>query len=312
MTDVLRWGRAAYETDADLALERAGTEALGLGWSLWTGPGAPDLRGCKVLVVHSGTRLGPAEIAAFGGELILTTTSGHDHIDLAAARAAGVTVARSPLARRDAVVEHALGGMIGLGRRLDALHALGREGVWARAALPGLAPRGIAGAKVVVVGCGVIGSKMADVLDALGAVVVEVDPWAPPGKRTRFDLDEALVDADFVTLHCALSERSVRLFDEARLSRLKPTAILVNTARGDVLDVDAAVARVVDGRLGGLLVDVFPTEPWPKMAAMNHDRVWFTPHASGYTMGLGARVAEAVITAVTAWSRGAPVPWRVV
>jgi phosphoglycerate dehydrogenase-like enzyme len=89
-------------------------------------------------------------------------------------------------------------------------------------------------------------------------------------------------------------------------------AIVVNTARGDVLDVDAAVARVASGRLGGLSVDVFPEEPWPALA--RHAAipgVRLTPHASGYTEDLGRKVAEGVVATVGAWATQRAVPYPV-
>lgn len=313
MIEVLRWGRAVYETDADLAGEREGIEALGLRWTLWeprTPP--PSLGEAAVLVVHSGVRLGEAELGAFGGQLVVTTTSGFDHIDLDAAARRGLQVARSPLARRDAVVEHALAAMIGLGRRLDALHGYARDGVWARAQLPGLAPVGLSGAPVAVIGVGVIGARMASVLEALGAEVMEVDPHAPGGPRVRWTLEQALARARFVTLHCALGPTSRGLLDATRLDLLPWGAVVVNTARGDVLDVAAAVERVADGRLGGLAVDVFPEEPWPALQAQAIPGVWFTPHASGYAEGLGGRVAASVVAAVRAWVRREILEFRVI
>lgn len=312
MVEVLRWGRAVYETDADLERERSGLAALGARWTLWE-PKAPPpgLSLADVLVVHSGVPLRAPELDMFGGRLVITTTSGFDHIDVAHARRRGLVVARSPLARRDAVVEHALAAMISLGRRLDSLHARAHAGVWARAELPALAPLGLAGKAVAVVGVGVIGAHMASVLEVLGAEVLEVDPHAPPGARRRWELTEALERAAFVTLHCALGPTSRMLLDAARLDLLAPGAVVVNTARGDVLDVEAAVARVADGRLGGLAVDVFPAEPWPRLAELSIPGVWLTPHASGYSDGLGARVADAVIGAVRAWLRGEPVPFEV-
>ncbi len=314
---VLRWGRAVYETDADLDLEARSVGEAGMRWSLHAGAEPPPaLADATVLVVHSGVRLDAQRLRAFGagrGRLVVTTTSGSDHIDVGAARALGLRVARCPLARRDAVVEHALAGMIAGLRRLPALQARAVAGAWARAELPALAPRGIAGSTVVIVGCGVIGARMAEVVGSMGADVIEVDPFAPHGARARLELDEALGRADVVSLHCALSAGTRQMFNASRIARLRHGAVLINTARGDLLDVDAAVAAVAAGRLGGLLVDVFPEEPYPRLAAgAAVDGVWFTPHASGYTVGLGRRVAEGVGAAVAAFVTGAPLPFPVV
>ncbi len=303
--NVYRWGRSAYETDADLDRERADAVTLGFAWAHGLTP-AP----AEVWVVTSGVRVDAARLAAHRPRLVLTTTSGFDHIDLAAAAALDVTVARCPLARRDAVVEQAVAQVMGLMRCFPALDAAARQGRWARAELPGLAPRLVRGARVLVVGCGVIGARVGEVFTALGAEVWGCDPRGVPEGLRAVTLDEALPEVDAVTLHCSLSATSEGLLDAARIDRLRPHAVLVNTARGRVLDVSAAVERVRCGRLRGLAVDVFPEEPWPDLA-VGVPGVWFTPHSAGASHDLGARVAAEVQSALSAWQAGAPVPHRV-
>lgn len=308
MTDVVRWGRSAYETPEDLARERAAAEALGWTWSLHPDRAAPpDLSRTRVLVVTSGVRVTEAVLARFGGDLVLTTTSGHDHVDVEAARARGVLVGRTPEARRDAVVEHAVVGASWLARRWDALVGASRGGRWARAELPALAPRGLAGATVGVVGHGVIGRAAVRAFAALGARCLVVDPFAT-GVETS-PLEDVLPRADVLTLHCALTPSSRGLVGSGALGRLPAHAIVVNTARGPVLDVEAAVARVVDGRLGGLVCDVFPEEPYPSLArGAAHPGVLFTPHSAGFTRDLGAKVAAGVAASLAAHARGEEVP----
>lgn len=312
MPRVLRWGRSAYETADDLARERAAAAALGLDWSLDEGRSAPaDLDRADLLVVTSGVRVTGDVLARLRGDVVLTTTSGYDHVDVAACRAAGKVLLRLPEARRDAVVEHAVGSLIRLMRALPALEAEARADRWARAALPELSPRGLHGARVVVVGLGVIGRRAAEVLRAFGAVVVTVDPHAADADAAA--IDDVLADADAVTLHCSLTPSSRGLLSAERLDRLAPHAVVVNTARGEVLDVEAAVARVADGRLRGLSADVFPVEPYPRLAAgAALPGVMFTPHAAGFTHDLGRRVADGVAAVLGAWRAGAPLPHRVV
>jgi phosphoglycerate dehydrogenase-like enzyme len=302
---VLRWGRSAYETDADLALEAAATEALGGSYHLHVGAN-PPLSSADVLVVNSGTRVDAAAIGAFAGRLVLTTTSGYDHIDLEAAGSKGVLVARCPLARRDAVVEHALSSIIRLLRNLPRLEAEAVDGRWARGRLPDLAPNPLSGARVAVVGLGVIGGRMATVLDALGAEVIGLDPAF---NATDFD---AMDGVDAITLHCSLSASSANLLSGERISRLRWGTVVVNTARGDVLDVDAAIAAVRSGQLRGLAVDVFPEEPYPALAVgAAVPGVLFTPHASGYVRDLGARVAREVAATLSAFVAGKTLPHAV-
>ncbi|MEQ1565724.1 MAG: NAD(P)-dependent oxidoreductase [Myxococcota bacterium] len=310
MRTVFRWGQSAYETDADLALEQAAARALGLDWrSAPESESPPPLDGVGALVVTSRVRVDAAALATFTGDLVLTTTSGWDHIDVAACRARGVTVARCPLARRDAVVESAVGGIVGLFRRQPAFDRAARDGRWARAALPGLDPWTVRGATVLVVGLGVIGARCAEVLHGLGATVWGVDPAGVPPFVTAVPLDRGLEGAHAVTLHCALDPSTDGLLSAARIARMRPGAVLVNTARGRLVDADAAVEAVRAGALRGAALDVFPREPWPALAdAAAVDGVWVTPHSAGYSRGLGARVAREVADALAAWARGAPLP----
>jgi len=314
MTDVLRWGRTAYETEEALLAERRGAEALGLSWALSPGFEPPEaLSEARVLVIPSKVHLDAAVLERFAGDLVVATTSGYDHVDLEACRRKGVAVVRLPQARRDAVVEHALAGMIGLLRRLPALEGRARSGRWARGELPALAPRSIHGAIIAILGLGVIGRRMAEVLATLGATVLGVDPLGVPEGVTAVPLREALERSDAVTAHCSLTPTSRGLLDRAALDRLPPHAVVVNTARGEVLDVREAVDRVAGGRLGGLCCDVFPVEPYPRLAeGAAVPGVWLTPHSAGYTADLGQRVATGVVEAVGAWVRGEALPYRLV
>ncbi len=304
---VLRWGRSSYETDSDLKRERAAALGLGLDWRLDVGK-QPDLRGVDVLVVVSGVRVDRAVIAQFTGDLIVATTSGVDHIDVASCQEFGKTLVRCAEARRDAVVEQAIGQLVTLMRGFPALEAAARGGEWARAQLPQLAPRPIQGSSIVVVGQGVIGIRASEVLRGMGARVFGVDPLLPEAPR----LEDVLPGADAVTLHCSLTESSRNLLSRERLALLPSHAVMVNTARGDVLDLEAALERVKSGRLRGLAVDVFPEEPWPGLAeAAAIPGVLLTPHSAGFVVDLGRKVAEGVGKALAAWKNGEVPAYRV-
>jgi D-3-phosphoglycerate dehydrogenase / 2-oxoglutarate reductase len=311
--NVLRWGRSEYETLFDLELEREGAESLSLGWSKHDDSSRiPNLNGVHALVVNSRTRVDANAIDRFKGSLILTTTSGYDHIDLDAAAAKNITVARMPQIRRDAVVHHALSGMIALMRSFPQFQRAAREGRWAREDLPMLAPVALSNATVTVVGLGVVGQAMATTLTQLGAKVLAVDPAGVPEGLETCPLDEALSRSNAVTLHCSLTPSSENLFTGARIDKMPRGGVLVNTARGSVLDVEAAVERVRTGQLRGLLVDVFPGEPYRRLAeGAAVPGVVFTPHAAGYTKGMGQRVAHGVTEALRAWKDGAPLPHEV-
>lgn len=312
MRTVLRWGQSAYETDADMARERRNAEALGLAWTERADPKSPPAQRADVLVVTSKAWVTPEVLDTVQPELVVTTTSGFEHLDLQACADRGIVAARCPLARRDAVVEHTLEALIRLLRRLPDQERPAREGRWARGDLPSLAPRGIRGSTVVVVGVGVIGSRVAALLEGLGAEVLGVDPSGPDVGIPLLDLDQALARADAVTLHASSSETSRGLFGRRRLRSLPRGCVVVNTARGDLMDPLAAAGLVENHHLGGLACDVFPEEPWPHLEAHASDHILLTPHASGYTRDLGARVAADVEAALAAYVEGGEVPWRLV
>ncbi|MEN0068036.1 MAG: NAD(P)-dependent oxidoreductase [Myxococcota bacterium] len=307
---VVRWGQSAYETDEHLALEERTAKELGLSWKAYpTSSEPPDLTDVGALVVTSKVEVDASVLARFEGSLVLTTTSGFDHIDRAAAVAQGIQVGRCPMARRDPVVEHSIGTLIGLLRRLPAQQDAARAGRWARGEVLGWTPVSLSDAKVLVVGLGVIGSRVAELLGHFGVEVWGTDPVGVPADVRAVDLDRALPQVDAVTLHCSLNDTSRGLLSANRIGRLQPHAVIVNTARGALLDVDAAVAAVRDQELGGLAVDVFPEEPWPGLEnAARVPGVWLTPHASGVDRSLGARVATEVGASLTAWAKGDPLP----
>lgn len=293
---VLRWGRAEYERPPLVGLP-AGVEVVDAD-----GDDAP-LERCTVLVVPSVRRVTAADVPRLRRcRLVLTTTSGFDHVDVAAVRAAGIDCARLPLARRDAVVETALGMMLALARRFGPIQAGAASGRWEREKLPAYGAHLLG--TVGVVGHGVIGRRMAEVLRALGAEVLACDPLLPDG----VDLDILLARAGVVTLHCELTESSRGLFDAPRIAAMRPGAILVNTARGKVVDAPAALAAVRAGHLAGFGCDVFPTEP-ADLSGYLDPRVIVLPHAAGWHPGLDDRIAEGIHTAVCALRDGAPVPF---
>lgn len=302
MIRVLRWGRSAYETDAALALEARLLAAQGMELRRFEGP-SPTLAGEQALVVTSGVRVSAAVLdAAPGLGLVLTTTSGYDHIDLDAAKQRGVQVARCPLARRDAVVQSALGMGLSLLRGLGELHALAQAGSWARAELPMLGMRLCSGLRVGVLGCGVIGQESARIWGLLGAEVWRSDPALPDGLEAQ-----ALIEGcDVLTLHCALNAQTRGVIGSEALRAMRPGAILLNTARGACVDVEALLSP---HRLGGVGLDVFPEEPWPGLARLAaQPRTLLTPHAAGYHEGLGEAVAREVADTLLAFAQGEPLP----
>ncbi len=295
---VLRWGWSEYESP-ELPGLPAGVEAVARA-----GPAAP-LEEADVLVVPSTVRVDATVTERLRRcKLVVTTTSGFDQIDLAALRRARILCARLPLVRRDAVVETTLGMVFSLTRRLGCFQEAARAGRWER---PRLADYGATLLGTVgVVGVGVIGSRMAELLEALGGRVLRCDPVLAGG----VSLPELLRDSTVVTLHCELTPSNRGMIGRAEIRAMQRGAVLVNTARGALLDVEAAIDAVHEGHLAGLGLDVFPEEP-TDLSRYAGPRVLVTPHAAGWHPGLATKIAEGVVEAVRALKEGREVPFRV-
>jgi D-3-phosphoglycerate dehydrogenase / 2-oxoglutarate reductase len=295
---VLRWGWSEYESP-DLPGLPHGVVAIAVA-----GAEAP-LEEADVLVVPSTVRVTREAVRRLTRcRLVITTTSGFDQLDLSALGEAGILAARLPLARRDAVVETTLGMILALTRRFGRFQEAARAERWER---PRLAEYGATLLGTVgVVGVGVIGSRVVEILEALGARVLRCDPILTDG----VSLATILSESDVVTLHCEMTGENRGMIGRDQIRAMQSGAILVNTARGPLLDVEAAVEAVRGARLGGLGLDVFPTEP-TNLAPLVDARVIVTPHAAGWHPQLGAKIAEGVAEAVAALIAGRDVPFRI-
>ena len=291
-----------YETAADREAERA---LLGERVQVMA-----DGHDAEILVTTSNQRVGEALLDAFpSASVVLTTTSGYDHLDLPVLASRGVRAARLPEARRDAVVEVALALALRGLHRLGTLDARAARGTWARPELPALGMRTLQGTRVGIVGLGVIGRRLADVAAVLGADVMGHDPAGVPEPVRPASLDDMFDVCDVVSLHCSLSPTSQGLVDAARLSRARGL-VLINTSRGPVVDVPAAVAALDAGHLGFLGLDVFSTEPWPNMSAVQgRPDLALLPHAAGFHRDLPLRIRQGLARAVDACLAGTPLPY---
>jgi D-3-phosphoglycerate dehydrogenase len=212
--------------------------------------------------------------------VIGTASAGFDHIDVEAAERRGVVVVTAAGYANDEVADHTLALLYGLVRRVVDLDRSVVRGEWdAKAA----GPLGtLAGMRVGIVGLGRIGNAVATRLLALGAEVWANDvlPVARDGVRV-VDLPELLAECDAVTLHVPLTSETRGLIGRSEIDAMKAGAFLVNTSRGPVVDVDAVVAALRQGRLGGAGLDVLPQEP--PAAPPSAPNLIVTPHAAYYS-----------------------------
>jgi glycerate dehydrogenase len=199
-----------------------------------------------------------------GLELIALAATGTNNIDLEAARERGVAVCNLRDYCTASVVQHVFGMLLTLTQRLREYDALVRSGAWQRGerfCLLDYPIRELAGRKLGIVGFGTLGRGVAHAARAFGMEVLVAN--RPGGERVpgRLDLDELLPQVDVLSLHCPLTPATEGLIDRARLGRMKPDAVLVNTARGALVDGAALADALRAGRLGGAAIDVLPQEP---------------------------------------------------
>lgn len=212
--------------------------------------------------------------------------AGYDNIDVAALTRRGIPLATSGGANADTVAEHALYLMLALARRGPALDRAVKAGAW---------PRTFSGVELrdrvcVIVGYGRIGRAVARRVAAFDMKLVIVDPQVP----STVPLQDALPEADFVVLACALTPETTGLMNSVTLTRMKPGAFLVNVARGRVVDESALVAALEAGRLAGAGLDVLETEPpRPGHPLLARDDVVLTPHVASYIDSAYERMALA-------------------
>lgn len=219
------------------------------------------------VVLANKSRLGREAIAGNPAlRLIALTATGTDNVDLAAARAAGVAVCNLRDYCTASVVQHVFAMLLALTHRLADYQALVRSGRWQQAGQFSVFDhpiRELAGRTLGIVGFGTLGRAVAQVAAAFDMrVAVANRPGGRP-EPGRFDFDEMLPRLDVLSLHCPLTEATRGLVNAARLARMKPDAVLINSARGALVDAKALAAALKNRRLGGAGIDVLEQEPPP-------------------------------------------------
>ena len=252
--------------------------------------------GVEVVLLTREVGFGASELAELPGlRAIVTASIGYDHVDVAAAAARGIWVCNVPDYCIEEVADHTLALLFALARGVVALDRDVRSGGWSpRAAGP---LRTLAGMRVGIVGYGRIGSVVGLRLAALGCelAVSDVRDVGVP----RVPIEELLGSCDAVTLHVPLAPATTGLIGATELARMRAGALLVNTSRGAVVELEPLVSALREGRLGGAALDVLPTEPPVAVPALPNLIV--TPHAAWYSeQAAGKRHAGAVAAVRTA------------
>jgi glyoxylate reductase len=255
-----------------------------------------------------------AELLAAAPRLrvVSTCSVGVDHIDLAACRARGVSVGHTPGVLTDATADLALALLLAAARRIPEADRFVRAGSWVKPWDPALLlGRELAGATLGVVGLGAIGVAVAQRARGFGMRVVG---WtrsgrAAPAILSVYELDALLAQSDVVSIHVARTPDTIGLIDARAFARMKRGAILVNTARGGIVDERALCDALASGQLSAAALDVFAREPLPHdsplLAAPN---LVLAPHIGSATRETRARMAQLCVRNLVAALRGEEMP----
>jgi D-3-phosphoglycerate dehydrogenase len=230
---------------------------------------------------------------------------GIDSVDLASANAHGVAVMITNGTNAAAVAEHALALMLALSRELPGFDRRMRSGGWKDQTY---IVRDFSVRTVGIVGYGQIGKKTAALAAACGAKVVvhsRTRGAAPEGMEWENDLDRMLPRVDILSLHCPLTDQTRGLISEKRLALMKPSALIVNTSRGKMIDEQALVAALKSGRLAGAGLDVFEKEPPdPANPLFTLPNVICTPHIASTTTHAAAQMGVIAAQNILYYLRG--------
>jgi glycerate dehydrogenase len=287
-----------------------------------TRPGEVDARmaGCEILLVNK-VDLDRRRLAAAAPtlKLVVLAATGTDNVDLAAARELGIAVANIRSYATPSVVQHVFGLVLALTLRLEEYRQLLQAGAWERSphfCLLDYPSRELSGRTLGVVGYGQLGRAVGAVGRAFGMRVVAarslreapgIDRAPDPVPVDRLELPELLATADVVSLHCPLTPSTRHLINRESLAHLRRDALLINTARGDLVDSLALLDALQGGRLGGAGIDVLAEEPpvsgHPLLQARLPNLI-VTPHIAWATQESRQRALDEVVSNVQAFLSG--------
>jgi glyoxylate reductase len=236
---------------------------------------------------------------------------GYDAIDLPAATREGVVVAYTPGLLNEAVADYAMALLFAVARRVHEGHLSMREGRWTSAW-----GHDIGGKTLGIIGCGRIGQAVAKRARGFNMRLLGCDICSSPEAEKLgvefVPLDELLAESDFISLHAALTPETRGLIGEAQLRRMKPSAYIVNTARGAIMDETALLRALNERWIAGAALDAFVVEPLPADHPLRSaPNLLLTPHQASFGQETGARVSEAAARAIVELQAGRKPQWVV-
>jgi len=246
-------------------------------------------------------------------KLICVAATGYDCVDIAACRDQGVTVCNVPAYSEVSVAESVIGSLFALRRHLLAYQAASAS-QWPSSShfcVHAEPIQDLQGSTLGIVGRGDIGSRVARLARALEINVLFAEHRGAQKVREGYTaFDEVLAKSDALTLHCPLTPQTRYLIGSAEIARMKPGAVLINTARGPLVDENAVLAGLANGQLGGAALDVLYAEPPSAdhpLLHSTHPNLIVTPHVAWASQSSVARLKGVLAANITAFAKGAPI-----
>jgi Lactate dehydrogenase and related dehydrogenases len=279
------------------------------------GSAGTDLGDARVVFTTSRLQLSAEALTASKLRVVAKVGTGLNNIDLDAAAAEGITVLYTPGMNAISVAEHAVALLLSLNRQVLRGAATLTAGGW-RDELPISYP--LVGSTVGIVGFGSVGQRVARLLAGFNTRVMAYDPYVDPTAAELVDatlttLDELLEVADAVIVTAKLTPETRGMIDAGALDRMRDDAVIVNTARGAIIDEPALIAALEQGQIRGAALDVFETEPLPQESPLlGMEGVIATPHIAAASIATRTAILETLAQMVTAVVDGGPVDARYV
>lgn len=270
-------------------------------------PNEEDLACADAAIVRAAYRVDQPVLDRMPRLKVLARTGvGTDLVDVADARRRGIPVVITPGSNTLSVAEGVFTHLLALVKRLGELTAVVRDGRWDDRGQVRVGD--LEGHTLGIIGYGRIGRRVEHLARGFDLRVVAYDPFADvPAEIRRDTVEQLLKESDFITLHLPLTEETQGMFDAGRLASMRRGSILVNCSRGGLVDLDAALAALESGQLGGLGLDVFDPEPPAHHSLFDHPRVTLSPHVMGFTQqSMANTVRDAVLGALAVLDGHAP------
>ncbi len=304
------------ESLADLDLSPL--ESLFSSWSVYqqTVPGlvAERIQGAEVVIVNK-VRLSRELLAAQSGlKLICLVATGTDNVDCGAAKEMGIRVCNAQAYGTDSVVQHVFTLMLALHTNLPAYTTAVREGKWAESSqfcLLDYPINELKGKTLGIVGYGTLGKGVARIAEAFGMQVrIAQRPGSTQSSADRTPLQELLPQVDVLTLHCPLTEHTKNLIDKEALELMKPSAFLINAARGGIVNEEDLAEALKAGVIAGAAADVLSKEPPAEgnpLLAADIPNLIITPHNAWGSVQARQRIIDQTIENIQGFVAGQPV-----